>query len=97
MPLDYSQGCSPNINIFYRMIPAYGSQINDKSKPIIVVMNGGPGAPSSVYRSLNFDYSKPNPNIFDRFKYLLINYRILLVDQRGTDGLSLPIDFTNRG
>ena len=96
VPLDYTNINSVTIKVFFRLIPAYGSEVDDLSKPLIVVMNGGPGAASSVYRTLDFDYHNPNnpKNGFDRFKYFLRSYRILLVDQRGTDGLSAPLDFT---
>jgi pimeloyl-ACP methyl ester carboxylesterase len=86
---------SKGADIFYRLIPAYGSTPEDPSKPIIVVINGGPGMPSSVYRPLDFDYQNPDspkngsPN---RFKYLLHSFRVLIADQRGTDGQSVPVD-----
>jgi pimeloyl-ACP methyl ester carboxylesterase len=94
VPLDYSAPESEKIEIFYRLLPAYGSKIDDAAKPIIVVFNGGPGVPSSVYRRLNFDYAHPESeqNGFDRFKFILTTHRVLIADQRGTDGFSAPID-----
>ncbi|MEQ1919729.1 MAG: alpha/beta fold hydrolase, partial [Elusimicrobiota bacterium] len=76
----------------------YGSTHDDSSHPVIVVINGGPGIPSSAYRPLDFDYANPaspKNGALDRFKYLLKSYRILLVDQRGTDGQSAPLDMEN--
>jgi pimeloyl-ACP methyl ester carboxylesterase len=94
-PLDYQNPDGEKIEIFYRLIPAYGSDVNDRSKPIVVVFNGGPGMPSHVYRPLDFDYenleSEKNGN-FDRFKFMLKTHRVLLADQRGTDGQSAPLD-----
>ncbi len=91
VPLDYSKPDAEKIEIFYRLIPSYGLKPNDPSKPIIVVINGGPGIPSSFYRALDFDYQTPGEK-FDRFKFLLNSYRILIADQRGTDGQSAPLD-----
>jgi pimeloyl-ACP methyl ester carboxylesterase len=95
VPFDYGKPNGETIDIFYRLIPAYSSKPDDASKPIIVVVNGGPGIPSSAYRALDFDYSaaidaKDQP--FNRFKFLLNDYRILIADQRGTDGQSAPLD-----
>lgn len=94
VPLDHARPEGPTIPVFYRLIPAHGSRHDDPSRPIIVVINGGPGIPSSAYRPLEFDYANPSPinGPLDRFKYLLESYRVLLVDQRGTDGQSAPLD-----
>ncbi len=97
-PQDYAHPDGPKIPVFYRLIPAYGSRHDDPSHPVIVVINGGPGMPSSAYRPLEFDYanpSSPKNGAVDRFKYLLDSYRVLLVDQRGTDGQSVPLDMEN--
>ncbi|MDD5305105.1 MAG: alpha/beta fold hydrolase [Elusimicrobia bacterium] len=97
-PLDHARPDGPSIPIFYRLIPAYGSRHDDPSHPVIVVINGGPGISCSAYRPLDFDYanpSSPKNGALDRFKYLLKSHRILLVDQRGTDGQSAPIDMTD--
>ncbi len=94
VPLDYANPSGPTIDLFYRLLPAYDSDLHDATKPIVVVINGGPGIPSSFYRSLDFDYathSAPGGGL-DRFKYFLRTHRILLVDQRGTDGSSAPLD-----
>ena len=97
VPLDYTDPKSKQIDIFYRLLPAYNSSDDDCTKPVIVVMNGGPGFPSSVYRPIDFDYQigSPKNESFDRFKYFLQTHRILLVDQRGTDGYSAPLDVEN--
>lgn len=96
VPLDYSvdaQLGGTTVEIFYRLLPPHGSHVDDATKPIVVVINGGPGIPSSFYRPLDFDYA-PNaqPTGLDRFKYLLATHRVLLADQRGTDGNSAPLD-----
>lgn len=97
-PLDYANPGGPRIQVFYRLIPAYGRRHDDPSLPVIVVINGGPGIASSAYRPLAFDYSdpaSPKNGALDRFKHLLHSYRVLLVDQRGTDGQSAPLDMEN--
>lgn len=97
-PLDYARPDGPKIQVFYRLIPAYGSRHDDPSHPVIVVINGGPGIASSAYRPLEFDYADPGSpknGALDRFKHLLHSYRVLLVDQRGTDGQSAPLDMEN--
>ncbi len=94
-PFDYKNSTPDQIDVFYRLIPALGSTVDDHSKPMVVVMNGGPGFPSSVYRPLDFDYAdaaSPKNGILNRFHYLSTAYRILLVDQRGTDGQTAPLD-----
>jgi len=94
-PLDYARPDGPKIPVFYRLIPGYGKRHDDASLPVIVVINGGPGIASSAYRPLGFDYADPGSpknGALDRFKYLLESYRVLLVDQRGTDGQTSPLD-----
>jgi len=94
VPLDYEHPGGEKIDLFYRLIPAHGSKADDRDKPIIVVINGGPGIPASFYRPLDYDYrtnSMPHGGL-DRFKYLLQSFRVLIVDQRGTDGCSAPLD-----
>ena len=97
-PFDHAEPAGASIPLFFRLIPAYGRRHDDPSRPIIVVVNGGPGIASSAYRPLAFDYGNPGApgnGSLDRFKHLLHSYRILLVDQRGTDGLSTPLDMTD--
>lgn len=88
VPLDYQNPSGPTINLFYRLIPAIGGLPDDRSKPVVVVINGGPGIPASFYRPLDYDYatnSMPHGGL-DRFKFLAQSFRVLIVDQRGTDG-----------
>lgn len=97
VPLDYQNSSGPTIDIFYRLIPSLGGTPEDRSKPVVVVINGGPGIPASYYRPLDYDYATnqmPHGGL-DRFKYLLRSFRVLIVDQRGTDGCSAPIDMDN--
>ncbi len=94
VPLDYQNPDGATIDLFYRLIPAHGSTPDNRDKPVIVVINGGPGIPASFYRPLDYDYttnSMPQGGL-DRFQHLLRSYRVLIVDQRGTDGCSAPLD-----
>jgi len=94
VPLDWERPDAERIELFYRLIPAYDSTPDDASTPIVVVINGGPGIAARFYRPLDFDYTTqtmPGGGV-DRFKYLLRTHRVLIVDQRGTDGCSAPID-----
>lgn len=95
VPLDHARPEGPKIPVFYRLLPAHGRRHDDPSHPVIVVINGGPGISCSAYRPLEFDYAdhaSPKNGSLDRFKHLLGSYRVLLVDQRGTDGQSAPLD-----
>lgn len=95
VPLDRARPEGPKIPVFYRLLPAHGRRHDDPSHPVIVVINGGPGISCSAYRPLEFDYAdhaSPKNGSLDRFKHLLGSYRVLLVDQRGTDGQSAPLD-----
>ena len=98
-PFDHADPLgSKTIPIFYRLLPAHGCAPDDPSRPVIVVINGGPGIPSSAYRPLDFDYenpASPKNGALDRFRHLLRSYRVLLVDQRGTDGQSVPLDMND--
>lgn len=94
VPLDYENPNGEKVDLFYRLIPALGGSPDDRSKPVVVVINGGPGIPASFYRPLDYDYktnSNPHGGL-DRFKFLLQSFRVLIVDQRGTDGCSCPLD-----
>lgn len=46
-PFDHARPDGPKIRVFYRLIPAHGSTTGDSTYPVIVVINGGPGYPSS--------------------------------------------------
>ncbi len=89
VPLNYDDPAGRQINIFYRLMPPHGSTNTAVNKPILVVMNGGPGSPSSGYRALNHNYQ--NSNELDAFSELGKYFRILAVDQRGT-GQSMPLN-----
>lgn len=89
VPLDYSFPNDSQIEIFYRLMPTDNGGVSNSDKPILVVMNGGPGSPSSGYRALEHDYQGENED--DAFAELSKYFRILAVDQRGT-GNSAPLD-----
>lgn len=94
VPLDHAAPDGPTIDIFYRLIPSPGRPLDDPERPIVVVINGGPGIPSSFYRPLDYDYGlhrMPKGGL-DRFAHLLTTHRVLIADQRGTDGQSAPLD-----
>lgn len=82
VPLDYETPKQNKIEIFYRLMPSIAD-----TNPILLVMNGGPGSPSSGYRALDYDYAGSE----DTFTELAKHFRILAVDQRGT-GNSAPLD-----
>lgn len=88
VPLDYSAPVSREIDIFYRLLPSEGSTAANSGHPILMIMNGGPGMPSSGYRALDYDYEVDKPS--DAFSELAKHFRILMVDQRGT-GNSAPL------
>ncbi len=98
VPFDYENPNSEKVDIFYRFIPAYDSTPSDRTKPIIVIFNGGPGIPSSSYRPLNYNYENldaPENGPVDRGRYLRKSFHLILADQRGTDGQSIPLDMDN--
>jgi pimeloyl-ACP methyl ester carboxylesterase len=92
VPFDYTRREGPRLEIFYRLIPAIGTKVADKSHPLVVVVNGGPGMASSGYRAYDFDYSSPTPAKADYLGELTKYFRVLILDQRGTDGNSAPLD-----
>jgi len=89
VPLDYSRPSDRRIDIFYRLLPSSGSPGSGVPNPILVLMNGGPGVPSSRYRPLEHDYDRGGQE--DALGELSKHFRILAVDQRGT-GNSAPLD-----
>lgn len=89
VPLDYSMPAGRQIDIFYRLLPSDRLTGAESGKPILMVMNGGPGMPSSGYRPIDHDYEAGNA--VDAFSELAKHFRILMVDQRGT-GNSAPLD-----
>lgn len=92
VPLDYARPEGPNLDIFYRFIPADGTKITEKTRPVVVVINGGPGMASSGYRAYDFDYAGTRANKTDYLGELTKYFRVLILDQRGTDGYSAPLD-----
>jgi len=92
VPFDYSKPNGKKLDVFYRFMPSKKASLDTDKKPILVVMNGGPGAPSSGYRALNYNYQTGEGR--NSFSELDKYFRILVVDQRGT-GYSSPIDLNN--
>ncbi len=86
-PFDTDQPQGKKIEVFYRIIPSTGS-LGDKA-PLVVVINGGPGYPSGAYRS--YDYEASAENEPDRLSELSSKFRILMIDQRGTQGYTAPL------
>lgn len=92
VPLDYSDLSGSQLKIFYRYIAADGRTINGGDKPTLVVINGGPGLPSGLYRSYDYDYSQPfEQRTEDRLKNLTRWFNVLIMDQRGTAGKSTNV------
>lgn len=95
VPLDYTRPSGPTLDIFYRFMPVQGTSIADKTHPVVVVINGGPGMASSGYRPYDFDYTGQKPPKVDYLGELTKYFRVLIMDQRGTDGKSAPLDLDN--
>ena len=71
VPLAYASSSSPTIEIFARELVAKENQ--DKNLPFLVYLQGGPG------------FGSPRPNgLSGWIKRALQEYRVLLLDQRGT-------------
>ncbi|MGS0680839.1 alpha/beta fold hydrolase [Shewanella sp. 125m-7] len=79
LPLDYTKPDGEQISVFAREISSPENQHNDL--PFIVFFQGGPG----------FGAVRPAAN-GGWIKRALKEYRVLLLDQRGT-GLSTPVNF----
>lgn len=95
VPMDYARrNESPRLRIFYRLMPA-----RDPKAPILVVVNGGPGAPSRIYRAYEHDYEHPTEQMKQRdaLGELLGHFRVLIADQRGTPGYSSALDMGDPG
>ncbi len=78
VPLDYAQTDGAHISVFAREVVAAGRELDDL--PMLVFFQGGPGSAS--------------PRPMDNGGWLgraLKEYRVLLLDQRGT-GLSTPVN-----
>jgi pimeloyl-ACP methyl ester carboxylesterase len=76
VPLDHAQRGGPTIVVFTREVAAPGSE----EKPYLVFLQGGPG----------FEAVRPTSPPSGWMKRALQDYRVLLLDQRGT-GRSTPI------
>ncbi|QDE31722.1 alpha/beta fold hydrolase [Shewanella polaris] len=81
VPLDYQQNLSQQITVFAREISSIENQ--HKKLPYLVFFQGGPG----------FGAVRPISNS-GWIKRALKEYRVLLLDQRGT-GLSSPVNATS--
>lgn len=90
VPLDYAHPDKQTLKIFYRLIPIVGKSVEDDAgRPTIVVVNGGPGMASRGYRDYDYDYEK-KPE--DKLSQLTKQYRVLIMDQRGTPGNSTALN-----
>jgi pimeloyl-ACP methyl ester carboxylesterase len=90
VPFDYDHPeAGVNLKIFYRFLPTEGGSVIDSSKPIAVIVNGGPGYSSEHFRALDHDYTKADETTL--LKKLSQTHRVLLMDQRGT-GQSAPLN-----
>jgi pimeloyl-ACP methyl ester carboxylesterase len=80
VPLDYQAPDSPRIKVFAReVIATHTGTGKTKHLPWLVFLQGGPG------------FAAPRPESLDGWlKRALKDYRVLLLDQRGT-GLSTPV------
>ena len=98
VPMDYARPSdSPKLRIFYRLMPCRGGIAPGTKAPVLVVVNGGPGLPSSSYRPYDFDdrRSEASEGEGDVLGALLTRFRILMVDQRGTPGHSSALDMSD--
>jgi pimeloyl-ACP methyl ester carboxylesterase len=76
LPLDHGQPDGPKIDVFTREVAAP----DDESKPYLVFLQGGPGN----------EATRPTSPPSGWMKRALQDYRVLLLDQRGT-GRSTPV------
>jgi len=99
VPMDYARRAeSPALHVFYRLMPARGSSARDPRAPILVVVNGGPGEPSSIYRPYDHDYERTAAGSgHDLLANLSTRFRVLIADQRGTPGYSSALDTADPG
>jgi pimeloyl-ACP methyl ester carboxylesterase len=79
VPLDHARPDGEQITIFAREV----AEPDGRDKPFIVFFQGGPG-----YESPRPTGRPRSPGVLDR---LLVDFRVLLLDQRGT-GRSTPVD-----
>jgi pimeloyl-ACP methyl ester carboxylesterase len=84
VPLDHAHPRGPKIEVWAREVTPIASP-DQEDKPMLVFLQGGPG------------FEAPRPN--DRSGWIgraLENYRVLLLDERGT-GRSSPLSFQTLG
>lgn len=103
-PIDYSLPNGPKLQVAYRILPVLKIANNKseylpaestlaKQKPLLLLINGGPGASSDHLRKPSFTYDSSLPKPTDRLSVLTQHFRIVLVDQRGTAGRSSSLNF----
>lgn len=93
VPVDYADAKGPRLEIGYRMI-------GDPALPLLVMINGGPGMSSAWYRSYDYDdalAADQQESRFNKIAPLLPSFRVLLFDQRGTEGLSSRLNMSKVG
>jgi pimeloyl-ACP methyl ester carboxylesterase len=76
VPLDHARPDGPRISVFTREVAAPGGE----DRPYLVFLQGGPG----------FEATRPTSPPSGWMKRALADYRVLLLDQRGT-GRSTPV------
>ena len=76
VPLDHARPDGPTITVFSREV----ADIDGLERPYLVFQQGGPG----------FEAARPDPPLTGWQKRAVADYRLLLVDQRGT-GRSTPV------
>lgn len=76
VPLDHSRPGGPQVQVFARELAAP----DGRERPYLVFFQGGPG----------YEAMRPSPPVPDWIQRALREYRVLLLDQRGT-GRSTPI------
>jgi pimeloyl-ACP methyl ester carboxylesterase len=76
VPLDHAEPAGPSISVFTREVSAPGGE----ERPYLVFLQGGPGS----------EAARPTSPPSGWLKRALVDYRVLLLDQRGT-GRSTPV------
>ena len=76
VPLDHADAAGPTISVFTREVAAP----DGVDRPYLVFLQGGPG----------FEAARPTSPPTGWMKRALLDYRVLLLDQRGT-GRSTPV------
>jgi pimeloyl-ACP methyl ester carboxylesterase len=76
VPLDHARADGPKISVFTREVAAPGGE----DRPYLVFLQGGPGS----------EATRPTSPPSGWMKRALVDYRVLLLDQRGT-GRSTPV------